>query len=293
MLLRLRAALIALASSTLLLVPASPTAAVTGGVEDLRNSYANVGLLVFYAEGGRFRCSGTLVSPTVVLTAAHCTAGTVGRTVVTFDPVIDREPPANLPRAADDTGNGQSATGFQRGQALPEGYRTGVASAHPAYSDFTDRRNWNDVGVVVLDAPVSGIAPAPLAPRDHLATVAPSRLSRTEFRLVGYGTEVRKPDAGPQRPTPMSFPIVRRYTDSVGQKLTPQVLQVNGNPNDTRGGGGTCFGDSGGPSFHDGYVTTVTSYVRNQQCRYLAGLQRVDVPVVQDWLATFGVRPAA
>jgi hypothetical protein len=33
----------------------------------------------------------------------------------------------------------------------------------------------------------------------------------------------------------------------------------------------------------------VTSYTYTGNCRYLGGYQRVDVGVVQDWLATFGV----
>jgi secreted trypsin-like serine protease len=52
----------------------------------------------------------------------------------------------------------------------------------------------------------------------------------------------------------MSYPLLRRYTTGPGQKLTDQILQLNGNPADTRGGGGTCFGDSGGPVFLDGYL---------------------------------------
>ncbi len=148
------------------------------------------------------------------------------------------------------------------------------------------------MGVVVLDEPVEGITPAQLAPLNYLEQFAPPRLSSTTFTAVGYGTEVRKADSGPQKPTPMSFPIARRYTDVVGQKLMAQILQVNGNEHDTRGGGGTCFGDSGGPSFKNGYVVTVTSYGYTSNCRYLDGLQRVDIAGVQDWLATFGVFPA-
>lgn len=37
---------------------------------------------------------------------------------------------------------------------------------------------------------------------------------------------------------------------------------------------------------------TVTSYGYTQNCRYLDGLQRVDIPIVQDWLATYGVTPS-
>jgi hypothetical protein len=87
----------------------------------------------------------------------------------------------------------------------------------------------------------------------------------------------------------MSYPILRRFALEPGQKLTPQLLQVNGNDKDPRGTGGTCFGDSGGPAFQGGYQVTVTSYGNNDVCRYIDGLQRIDIPVVQSWLATFGV----
>ena len=43
----------------------------------------------------------------------------------------------------------------------------------------------------------------------------------------------------------------------------------------------------------DGYQVTVTSYSLTPSCRYIAGLQRVDIPVVQKWLATFGVAPGS
>jgi hypothetical protein len=230
------------------------------------------------------------VTPTVLLTAAHCTEGTIGKTIVSFEPFIDDAPPSNLPRAADDTGNGISKTGYT---SAPSGWYTGTAYTHPAYSGFTDLNNWNDVGVVVLDAPITGITPAKLAPLNYLEQFRQPALNRTSFTAVGYGTEVRKPTSGPQKPTPMSYPIQRRYTDVIGQKLTAQILQVNGNEHDNRAGGGTCFGDSGGPTFKDGYVVTVTSYGYTSNCRYIDGLQRVDIKVVQDWLATFGVVPAA
>lgn len=74
-----------------------------------------------------------------------------------------------------------------------------------------------------------------------------------------------------------------------GQKLTTQVLMTNGNAKDARGTGGTCFGDSGGPVIIDNYVVAVISYTKDNTCGHLEGQQRVDVKVIQDWLAPFGV----
>jgi trypsin len=265
-----------------LVATALPAGAITGGEPD-GNRHPNVGLILFYQPDGRFRCSATLVSPTVLITAAHCTTGTLGKTLVTFDSVIAQQPPSPFPAAAD------PAAGYTSAEITAAGYLAGTAYTHPQYSNFTDLDNWNDVGVIVLDRPVTGIAPAALAPQDYLDAYAQPRLNKTLFTSVGYGTEVRKPDSGPQKPQPMSYPLIRRYVDMPGQKLTPQILQTNGNEKDPFGTGGTCFGDSGGPVFLNGEVVAVTSYGYTQNCRYLGGYQRVEIEVVQDWLATFGV----
>jgi Trypsin len=263
-------------------LPSVSATAITGGTPD-GNAHPNVGVILFYDSTGRFRCTAALVSPTVLLTAAHCTTGTLGKTLVTFDSVIAEQPPAPFPVAKD------PSKGYTQAELEAAGYKSGTAHSHPQYSDFTDLDNWNDVGVIVLDRPVTNVAPAKIAPSNYLDAYQQPKLNSTIFRSVGYGTEVRKADSGPQNPTPMSYPLIRRYADEPGQKLTPQILQVNGNENDNRGTGGTCFGDSGGPTFHGGYVVTVTSYGYTQNCRYLDGLQRVDIKVVQDWLRTFGV----
>jgi hypothetical protein len=263
-------------------LPMLSATAITGGEPD-GNGHPNVGVILFYDATGRFRCTATLVSPTVLVTAAHCTIGTLGKTLVTFDSVIAEQPPAPFPAAAD------PSKGYTQAELEAAGYKSGTAHAHPAYSNFTDLDNWNDVGVIVLDRPVTNIAPAKVAPRNYLDAYQQPKLNSTTFTSVGYGTEVRKADSGPQKPTPMSYPLLRRVAEEPGQKLTPQILQVNGNENDNRGTGGTCFGDSGGPTYHGGYVVTVTSYGYTANCRYLDGLQRIDIKIVQDWLKTYGV----
>ncbi len=263
---------------------ATPAQASTGGTAD-GDLHPDVGLIAFYDGEGRFRCSATLVSPTVVITAAHCTLGTLGKTLVTFDTYLDDAAPSFLPVAAD------TAAGYPAEELAAAGYLSGTAHTHPAYSDFTDMDNWNDVGVIVLDEPVesNGDGYPEVAPTGTLDLIAQRDLSKTIFRAVGYGTEVRQAEDGPQKPTPESYPIMRRYVDMPGQKLTPQILQTNGNENDNRGTGGTCFGDSGGPLFFGDEIVGVTSYGYTSNCRYIDGYQRIDIPVVEEWLATFGL----
>src|SRR6478672_8535923 len=78
--------LIAAATMAAALAAAAPAAAITNGAPD-GNGHPNVGGLVAptaYSDGTWIYCSGTLISPTVFLTAAHCGEGGDGRVRVTF-----------------------------------------------------------------------------------------------------------------------------------------------------------------------------------------------------------------
>src|SRR5262245_55589667 len=72
------------------LAGATPALAITGGQRD--EVHTNVGLVRFTLPEGRFRCSGTLISPTVVLTAGHCTEGPATNVYVSFDTDLQPDP---------------------------------------------------------------------------------------------------------------------------------------------------------------------------------------------------------
>ena len=117
-----RLSLLVAATLTLSVVVASPASAITGGEPD-GNRHPNVALIVFYAEADalRYRCTATLISPTVLITAAHCTEGVAGSTLVTFDSVIAEAPPSPLPAAAD------PSVGYTPMSSTAAGYLSGTS----------------------------------------------------------------------------------------------------------------------------------------------------------------------
>ena len=137
-----RLAGVGLATMAALLTMVGTSGAITGGQVD-GTLHPNVAMIVFYQPDGRFRCSATLVSPTVLVTAAHCTDGVRGQVIATFESVA-RTP---TPRAADDTGSGTSAIGY--GSSVP-GWLTGTPHAHPLWDGEFQLNDLHDVGVVVL-----------------------------------------------------------------------------------------------------------------------------------------------
>ncbi len=281
-----RTAALVLAALAVSLGTVGAAMAITGGELD-NNQHPNVAMIVFYQPDGRFRCSATLVSPTVLVTAAHCTEGVLGKTIVTFDPVA----PTPSPRAADDTGNGMSQTGYT---TTPDGWLTGTPHANPLFDDKLQLNDLHDVGVVVLDRPYQGATPAALPPANYLDTLSKGKggLSKQTFTLVGYGVFFEKPADGPQKPSDEAGnDRTRRFTTAVGQNVSSDTLKLAENANDSRAGGGSCFGDSGGPVFQGGYIVADTSFGASPFCRSFGGYQRLDTADARAFLDDYVTLP--
>jgi hypothetical protein len=279
-----RLAVAALASAGAIAATMHPAAAISGGELD-GNAHPNVAMIVFYQPDGRFRCSATLVSPTVLVTAGHCTEGVRGKTIVTFDTVA----PTPTPRAADDTGDGTSQTGYT---STPAGWLTGTPHAHPLWDGELQLNDLHDLGVVVLDQPYLAATPATLPPQGYLDGLEKGKggLNKQTFTLVGYGVFFEKPDEGPQKPLSIAD-RTRRNTTAVGQNVTSQTLKLAENAKDSRAEGGSCFGDSGGPVFHGGYLVGDTSFGASQFCRSAGGYYRLDIEDARSFLDDFVAVP--
>ena len=255
----------------ILLLAVNPVAAISDGTED-GNGHPYVGLMVAIDASGAplWRCSGTLMSPTVFLTAGHCTEAPAVRAEIWFD--------------AD----------MQTNAAL-KGYPTngqahGTTYTHPQFNPTAFYLY--DLGVVVLDAPHPMSQYGALPAQNVLDSLARRRgVQDVTFTAVGYGLQQSFPDAA----------AWKEHNVKVRMVATPHLIQINtgftgGDSlllSNNASTGGTCFGDSGGPNFigNSNVVGAVTSFGINGNCAGTGGVYRVDRADDLNWLATFGIVP--
>jgi hypothetical protein len=191
-----------------LLMLAAPAGAITYGVPD-GNGHPEVGALLApqaYSDGTWAACSGTLISPTVFLTAAHCDLE-VSRVAVTFDSTYD------------------SATGTTY---------WGTWHADPSYTQA--QNDPHDIAVVVLDQSVTGITPARLPAAGSLDGLRVG----TRFTSVGYGAQSVSIDHGPS----FHYADVRYMATGGLLAVNPSWLRISMNP--ARGDGAPAMATRAG-----------------------------------------------
>jgi hypothetical protein len=217
------------------------------------------------ADGPAWRCTGTLISPTVFLTAGHCVhEATAAR--VWFD------------------------TDLTDNEEYPFGGETSIEGTpipHPNFTGALTPPNTSDVGVVILSEPVEGLGFGAL-PEIGLAEELNGPPGKTAtLNIVGYGRQLVKPE--------LIIELVRH-------QATPMLVELNGaltkdygihlssNPGKGGGTGGSCFGDSGGPALAaegSNIVVGVGSFGLNANCRGAGFYYRVDTEYAQEFINQF------
>jgi V8-like Glu-specific endopeptidase len=236
------------------LTAVSSASAITNGSPD-GQAHPNVGGLVApqaYSDGTWIYCSGTLISPTVFLTAAHC-ADVSDRVRVTFD------------------------TAYQDGDKT----YSGTFHGDPLYNQ--SQSDPHDIAVVVLDKAVKGITPAALPAANSLSNLS----STQQFTSVGYGAfEVTNQPGGHQ----YLYNDVRMVATGTLNTVTQSWLKISMNP--SHGDGGTCYGDSGGPNFFGTTnVVAAITITGDAVCRSTNVDYRLDTASARSFLSQYVALP--
>ena len=236
------------------LIPAGSASAIINGQPD-GSGHPEVGALLAqqaFSDGTWAECSGTLISPTVFLTAAHCDEGT-SRVNVTFD----------------------SSYVYPTGATY-----SGTWHADPAFGKA--QGNPHDIAVVVLDSPV-GITPAQLPGPNSLAGLGKDQ----KFTSVGYGAQAVSSGKGGKT---FTYTDVRFVASGTLNSVTPSFLRISQNA--SHGDGGTCYGDSGGPNFlgagsSETNIVAATTITGDTACRSTNVDFRLDTPSARAFLAGY------
>jgi Trypsin len=255
-----------------IMIGATSASAITNGTPDGDN-HPYVGLLITIDldTGLASGCSGSLIGEGVFLTAGHCTDG-AELAFVWFDETWD-----GTLASADAAGTPHTNPGFclACGNGLP---------------GFARR----DVGVVTFDA-ILGDVPSEHASLPTAGQVDSLR-NKTPIDFVGYGVTFQARIPGSELPQPPPFFRwdgfgTRMYApNQIGSghfSHSAEFMKVGQNA--SQGGGGTCFGDSGGPNLLGGSDTVlgVNSYGANPNCSGIGYAQRVDIPDILNWISEF------
>ena len=262
---------LSLVVGSLLLV--SPRAsAITYGFVDSNNTFRNVGAFIVKTSDGQIFpiCSGTMITPNVFLTAAHCTSFYTQ----------ELAPEGDVAYVSLDASIPFGSLTSSKTELLPVAHVVSNPNFNQAQSDS------GDIGVLILDRNVRGVTPATLPScglLDQLA--AQNGLKTATFTNVGYGVQNRVVGGGVPFFQDLN-PVPRMFSFSSFNSLNGGYMRLS--QNNSTGNGGTCFGDSGGPNFltvNGQQLIVSITITGDTACRSTNVVYRLDTVSAQGFLA--------
>lgn len=255
-----------IACAALFLITCAPASAITQGNPDT-GKYPAVGAMLL-PDLDIPVCSGTLISPTVYLTAAHC--------VGTFFWY---------------TGKGEADVSFENLITPTSKRYHGTLYWHPFYAGIMTIKNPYDIAVLKLDKPVKGIVPSALPTAGLLDKLAVKNdFKNQKFTAVGYGDYRPEVGGAGGHQWPDTYNHTRYVGTSTFNSLTNDWLNLS--QNSATNNGGTCYGDSGGPNFlGTSNVVAGTTITGDPWCRSTNVDLRMDTPISRDFLRSFVTLP--
>jgi hypothetical protein len=255
--------------------------AIVYGFIDNNNTFSNIGAFIVQRQSdGRIFpiCSGTLIAPTVFLTAAHCTAF--------FTDVL-----APLGFTAFVSFDNPIPFGSQTDLSKTKLVAVTEVITNPHFSRA--QSDSGDIGVLILPVRSTvGITPAALPILELLDQLSVKNgLHGAVFTAVGYGVQNRVVGGGVPFFTDAN-PVPRMFAFSSFNALSVGYLRLSQNP--ATGDGGTCFGDSGGPNFLevDGKrILAATTVTGDTVCRATNVDYRLDTAAAREFLGEFVTLP--
>lgn len=254
-------------------------AQITFGERD-GGEHPYVGTLLFVQNGeGYFSCSGTLMSPTVMLTAGHCVEGGGMENSVTY---VSFAEDALATRANySSTAAWLAAEWILAADVVP----------HPLYDDYAQFPNTYDIGLVLLSQAVRLDTYGQLPPLGYFDTTPQAALKAQLFEPVGYGLLGKAPVTS-NKPLPSDYARykgLQRFVEVNSTNTGTQSVKLTNNPGAGNGGGGTCNGDSGGPTLFNNtsVVAAVNSFSVTPNCKGNDFMFRMDTALAQDFVTPY------
>lgn len=254
------------------LLLATKTSAITYGFVDSNNQFRNTGAFIVRSTNGENFpiCSGTLITPNVFLTAAHCT----------LFYQQDLAPEGDVAYVSLDQSIPFGSLTSNKTQLLRVAHVVTNPNYNPSQSDS------GDIGVLILERNVTGVTPATLPACGLLdQLVAQNGLKTATFTNAGYGLQNRVVGGGVPFFQDLN-PIPRMFSFSSFNSLNGGYLRLSQNP--STGNGGTCFGDSGGPNFltvNGKQLIVAITITGDSVCRSTNVDYRLDTVSAQGFLA--------